>query len=87
MLLISRLFWAPVADCLLPRPSAHAAFSKNGFNELKWEMNEHLAAFTATKAESSPQGRLWPVWLVPPPSQVPTHLHTSCPRRARWRRS
>lgn len=35
MLLISRLFWAPVADCLLLRPSAHAAFSKNGFNRLK----------------------------------------------------
>lgn len=35
MLLIPRLFWAPVADCLLPRPSAHAAFSKKGFNKPK----------------------------------------------------
>lgn len=35
-LLIPRLFWAPVTDCLLPRPSAHAAFWKNGFNKLKW---------------------------------------------------
>lgn len=74
MLLISRLFWAPVTDCLLPRPWAHDAFSKNGFNKLEWGMNEHLAAAAALPAEQKavPKGQAWPMWLSISLSQRPT---------------
>ena len=58
MLLILRLFWVPAADCLLPSPSAHAAFSENGLIKMKWGPNEHLAAAAAACHQSrkhSPQ--------------------------------
>ena len=81
----SRLFWAPAADCLLPRPSAHAAaFSKHGLNKLKRGLNEHLAANAAACPQSgkqSPRAGPGPSrWILPwfPSAHPPPH--TSCSR-------
>ena len=81
----SRLFWAPAADCLLPRPSAHAAaFSKHGLNKLKRGLNEHLAANAAACPQSgkqSPRAGPGPSrWILPwfPSAHPPPQ--TSCSR-------
>lgn len=87
MLLISRLFWAPVADCLLPRTSAHAGCSKNGFNQLKSGMNEHLAvAAHCCQSKKQPlMARHGPRGSILPSRPDAHPPHTSCPCGAGWR--
>ena len=90
----SRLFWAPAADCLLPRPSAHAAaFSKHGLNKLKRGLNEHLAANAAACPQSgkqSPRAGTGPSrWILPwlPTGAAPPPPPPPAPACAHWRLS